>query len=152
MSPANFHDARGQSRALQSAAAYDESDLTLTGHGEPVRLKGTTVSASFFEVLGVRPLLGRTFRADENAPGKEKVIVIDHALWQQRFGGRREIIDQPITIDGEAYVVVGIMPPGFSFPFGREAWVRRRGPGDLRAARASREQLDGDRRAHGRSA
>jgi putative ABC transport system permease protein len=123
MSPANFHDARGQSRALQSAAAYDESDLTLTGQGEPVRLKGTTVSASFFEVLGVRPLLGRTFRADENSPGKEEVIVIDHALWQQRFGGRREIIDQPITIDGEAYVVVGIMPPGFSFPFGREAWV-----------------------------
>jgi putative ABC transport system permease protein len=123
MSAPNFHDARDQVRAIESAAAYREGDMTLTGWGEPVRLKGARVSASFFDVLGVRPSLGRAFRSDENTPGKEKVAVIGHALWQQRFGSRSDIVNATITIDGDPYLVVGIMPPGFSFPFDGEIWV-----------------------------
>jgi putative ABC transport system permease protein len=123
MSAPNFHDARDQVRAIVSAAAYREGDMPLTGWGEPVRLKGARVSASFFDVLGVRPSLGRSFRPDENTPGKEKVAVIGQALWQQRFGSRPDIVNQTITIDGDPFVVVGIMPPGFSFPFGGEIWV-----------------------------
>ena len=123
MSAPNFHDARDQSRAIESAAAYREGEVTLTGRGEPVRLKGTRVSASFFDVLGARPALGRVFRHDENSPGKEKVAVIGHTLWQQRFGGRRDALDGSIVLDGVPHTVVGIMPAGFSFPFGREIWL-----------------------------
>jgi putative ABC transport system permease protein len=123
LSPPNFHDARDQSRTIESAALYDEGDVTLTGVGEPARLKGTTVSASFFDVLGVAPALGRSFRLDENTPGKEKVAVIGQALWQQRFGGRRDVLERSIVLDGVPYTVVGIMPAGFSFPFGREIWM-----------------------------
>ncbi len=93
MSAPNFHDARDQSQAIESAAAYREGEVTLTGRGEPVRLQGVRVSASFFDVLRAQPALGRVFRSDENAPGKEKVAIISQALWQQRFGGRRDVLD-----------------------------------------------------------
>jgi putative ABC transport system permease protein len=123
MSAANFHDARDQAPSLESAAAYREGEMTLTGRGEPIRLKSVRVSASFFGVLRAQPALGRVFRADENTPGKEKVAIISQALWQQRFGGRRDILDASTTLDGVPHTVVGIMPAGFSFPFGREIWV-----------------------------
>jgi predicted permease len=123
MSAPNFHDAREQTPSLESAAAYRDGEVTLTGRGEPVRLKGVRVSASFFDVLRAQPALGRVFRSDENTPGKEKVAVISQALWQQRFGGRRDALEAPLILDGVPYTVVGIMPAGFSFPFGREIWV-----------------------------
>jgi putative ABC transport system permease protein len=123
MSAPNFHDARDQSRAIETAAAYRAGEVTLTGHGEPVRLKAVRVSASFFDVLRARPAIGRTFRPDENTPGKEKVAVISQALWQQRFGSRRDALDTPILLDSVPYTIVGIMPAGFSFPFGQEIWV-----------------------------
>jgi putative ABC transport system permease protein len=123
MSAPNFHDLRDQSQTIESAAAYRDGEVTLTGRGEPVRLKGVRVSASFFDVLRARPALGRVFRSDENTPGKEKVAIISQALWQQRFGGRRDALDAPIILDGVPYTIVGIMPAGFSFPFGQEIWV-----------------------------
>jgi putative ABC transport system permease protein len=123
MSAPNFHDARDQTPSLESAAAYREGEVTLTGRGEPVRLKGVRVSASFFDVLRAQPALGRVFRSDENTPGKEEVAVISQALWQQRFGGRRDALEAPLILDGVPYTVVGIMPAGFSFPFGREIWM-----------------------------
>ena len=72
MSAPNFHDARDQSRAIESAAAYREGDMTLTGRGEPVRLKGVRVSASFFDVLGVRPSLGRVSALTRTRPGRKR--------------------------------------------------------------------------------
>jgi predicted permease len=123
MSAPNFHDARDQTPSLESAAAYRDGEVTLTGRGEPVRLKGVRVSASFFDVLRAQPAFGRVFRADENSPGKEKVAVISQALWQQRFGGGHDAFDAPIILDGVPYTIVGIMPAGFSFPFGHEIWV-----------------------------
>jgi predicted permease len=123
MSAPNFHDLRDQSQAIETAAAYRAGEVTLTGRGDPVRLKGVRVSASFFDVLRTRPALGRAFRPDENTPGKEKVAVISQALWQQRFGGHGDALDAPIMLDGVPYTIVGIMPAGFSFPFGQEIWV-----------------------------
>jgi hypothetical protein len=148
MSAPNFHDARDQIRAIESAAAYREGDMTLTGQGEPVRLSGARVSAGFFDVLGVRAALGRSFRPDENTPGKEKVAVIGQALWQQRFGSRTDIIDRTITIDGDPYQVVGVTPPGFSFPFGAEIWVpyatAQRSSRRARSSRRSRSGSNGN--------
>lgn len=82
------------------------------------------VSASFFEVLGVMPALGRTFTAAEDLPGtSSRRIVLSHALWQARFGASTVIVDRMVTIDRVRFIITGVMPPGFAFPAGAEAWV-----------------------------
>jgi len=88
-----------------------------------VRLNGVSTSASFFDVLGVRPVLGRTFTAEENEPGRHRVAVLGYALWVERFGGRSDVLGEVIQLDGEPYEVVGVMPAGFDYPAGREIWL-----------------------------
>ena len=123
MSGPNFYDVRKQSRTLQDAAAISRNRTILTGHGEPVRIDSAEVSASLFDILGVQPILGRTFRADDNAPGKTRIAILGHSLWRQRFGADRGIVGRRITLDGVAFEVVGVMPEGFAFPTGRELWM-----------------------------
>ncbi|HEX2254789.1 MAG TPA: ABC transporter permease [Thermoanaerobaculia bacterium] len=120
----DFTDVRDQVGAFESAAAYRfDSRITLTGSGDPEQLAGLRVSADFFEVLGVRPALGRTFRPGENTPGNHLVAVLGHALWQRRFAGDPEVVGRTIRLDGEAVTVVGVMPPGIDFPNQREIWM-----------------------------
>ena len=97
--------------------------MILTGQGEPVRLDAAEVSASLFDILGVQPMLGRTFRADDNQPGKTHIAILGHALWRQRFGSDAGIVGRRITLDGVPYEVVGVMPERFAFPTGREIWT-----------------------------
>ncbi len=123
MSGPNFVDVKKLSKTLVDAAAIARSRLILTGRGEPVRLDSAEVSASLFSVLGVPPLLGRTFNADENHPGHTKVAVLSYELWQQRFGGSPKVIGQRVTLDGVATEVVGVMPKGFEYPAGRVIWT-----------------------------
>jgi putative ABC transport system permease protein len=123
MSGPNFTDLKRLNTTLQDVAAYTRSRTILTGQGEPVRLDGAEVSASLFELLGVRPQLGRPFRADENQPGKTRVAILSHDLWQQRFGAKEGIIGSRITLDGTAHEVVGVMPRTFSFPAARAIWT-----------------------------
>jgi putative ABC transport system permease protein len=123
MSPANFLDLRAQSRTLEDAAAIDRTEVTITGAGEPIRIDASAVSASFFNVLRARPLLGRTFAPDENAPGKDRVVVLAYGLWQQRFGGRTDIVGSSISIDGTPRAVIGVMPRGFSYPREQSLWI-----------------------------
>ncbi|HEV2130004.1 MAG TPA: ABC transporter permease, partial [Longimicrobiaceae bacterium] len=80
-------------------------------------------SATFFDVMGVEPMLGRTFTTDENESGNTGVAVLGHALWQQRFGGDRSILGRTVQLDGESYQVVGVMPEGFDYPGGAEIWT-----------------------------
>ena len=97
---------RGDRRAQGVAADDDEC-------GQPERLEGQRVSASYFQVLGVPPLLGRIFEpADDRANGPN-VIILSDALWRRRFGGDRAIIGRPITLDDDSHVVIGVMPSGF---------------------------------------
>ena len=111
----NFQDWR-QNQVFSHLTAYREDGFNLqTGTGTQ-RLEGTRVTADFFHVLGVQPALGRDFSAQEDAPGGERVVIISHALWQQSFGGSAQLIGQQLKVDGENHTVVGIMPPGFSFP------------------------------------
>src|SRR5512133_1081462 len=100
MSGPNFVDVRKLSQTLGDAAAIARSRVILTGRGEPARLDGAEVSASFFNLLGVPPALGRGFNADENKPGHSRVAVLSYGLWQQRFGGSRAAIGQMMTLDG----------------------------------------------------
>ena len=90
-------------------------------------------SADLFDVLGVRPLLGRTFEAGEDQPGRGRVAVVSHAFWRQRFGGDPTAVGRTVTVNGQSVLVVGVMPPGFRFPldddpadlwFSREAQFR----------------------------
>ena len=121
--PMNFLDVQAGTRAFSASAAFTNAGFTLTGDGEPERLEGVTASASFFDVLAVRPERGRVFLPDENQPGKTRVAVISHGLWTRRFGGDASIIDRTIILNGEPHTVIGVMPEGFSYPARRDIWT-----------------------------
>jgi len=112
VSPANFFDWKKQSASFEGMSAYGGSALTLTGVGEPVQLQGTRVSSGYFEVVGVQPLIGRPFLAEEYEVGKEQEVILGHSLWRQRFGSDNSILNKTITLDDQPYTVVGVMPPG----------------------------------------
>jgi putative ABC transport system permease protein len=91
--------------------------------GEPERIPGAFTSTSFFEVLGVPPILGRTFLPAEAEPGQSNAVVLGYGLWQRRFGGAPTVIGQTVRINGEPFTVVGVMPATVSFPARAELWV-----------------------------
>ena len=119
----NLRDYQRESRLLQSIGAYFESGFTLTGGGEPERVEGASVSWNLFDLLGVQPVLGRTFRADEDQPNLDTAVIISHGVWQRRYGGDPGLIGRTIQVGGVARTVVGVMPPGFRFPEAGEVWV-----------------------------
>jgi putative ABC transport system permease protein len=123
MSGPNFTDLRRSSQSLEDAAAVTRYGAVLTGSGDPTRIDAAEVSANLFDLLGVEPVAGRRFRAEENDPAHNKVGILGYGFWQQRFGGSRDVIGQKITIDGVPIEVVGVMPPGFSFPAGRQLYT-----------------------------
>jgi putative ABC transport system permease protein len=123
MSPPNFLDVRAANHTMVDVAALNTRPYTLTGSGAPVRIAGAEVSASFFNVLRVPPILGRTFRSEENEPGRNQVVVLAHRLWVQRFGGDSGVVGRTITIDAKPHTVIGVMPAGFSYPDDRALWV-----------------------------
>lgn len=112
-------------KVFADAAAYNDlgTGFNLTGAGTPQRLTGSHVSAGFFEVMGVQPSLGRTFRQEEDVPGGPRLVVLSHALWKNRLGGGAEIVGRTITLNGEPYTVVGVMPEGFRYPDIAELWT-----------------------------
>jgi len=89
--------------------------VTFTGRKEPVQLTAQSVSASFLDVLGVPPLLGRTFRPDEDLPNRNNVVLISYALWQNDFGGSQTVVGQRVTVDGFPATVIGVLPRDFEF-------------------------------------
>ena len=123
MSGPNFLDVRAQQRTLSGMAAVNNNGYTITGRATPFRVDGAEVSASFFDVLRVNPILGRGFRADENDPGRHRVVVLSHRLWLQRFGGSSEVIGQSITMDAAPYTIVGVAPAEFAYPEAAMLWV-----------------------------
>jgi len=89
----------------------------------PEHVLGAQVTWAFFEVFGARPILGRGFLPEEDKPGSPPVVVLSHALWQERFGGRRELVGRSIVLNGEPHTVVGIAPPGFAYPVDARLWA-----------------------------
>jgi putative ABC transport system permease protein len=115
-STANFSDWRRQTDLFEGMAALDSWNVALTGGVEPQRLTGVKASANLFSLLRVQPLAGRVFLPEDERTGASRVVVISHGLWQRRFGSDPSILGTPLTLDGDSYTIVGIMPAGVSFP------------------------------------
>ncbi len=108
---------REQGRTLAGVALYDSGgEVNLTDSGEPERVAGSHVSPELFSTLGVRAALGRTFRAGEDLPGRDRVALLSDGFWRQRFGADPAVVGRQLTLDGTGCEVVGVMPPGFAFP------------------------------------
>ena len=116
----NFFDVRSQNTVFERVASYHSSNFIMTGRGEPARLQGAVVTADLFPLLGVAPVLGRTFHPDEDKPSDARVVVLSHSLFRNHFGEDPSVLNQVITLDGRGYTVVGVMPPGFEFPIQNE--------------------------------
>jgi len=124
----DYRDLKARSRTLSEVAIFDSggSGYNLTSSGEPEQVSGVRVTASFFKVLGVSPFLGRNFTEDEEQPGRDRVVILSYGLWTRRYGADRTLVGRPITINGTAYTVAGVMPAGFQFQFWsgeRQLWV-----------------------------
>jgi putative ABC transport system permease protein len=119
----NYLDWREQNTAFEHLSAYDTGGFTLLGGDEPERLRGGVIAYDLFETLGVSPILGRTFLAEEDRPNQDTVVILSHGLWQRRFGADAGIIGQTVTINSRARTVIGVMPPGFNFPEVAELWA-----------------------------
>lgn len=116
ISQANLALYRDHNQVFEKIAAYNSPGFNLTGGHNPERLQGSAVTADFFDVLGVQPRLGRAFRPEEDAPGKNRVCILSYGLWQRRFGGDPQILGQSLVLDNVPCEVVGVMPPGFAYP------------------------------------
>jgi len=109
----NYLDWQRDNRSFEAMAAYRYGDKKLTGVGEPENLKGRMVSAGFFEILGVKPLLGRTFTADEDRLGANPTVMISEGLWKRKFASNPHIVGQAIVLDGVPRTIIGVIPASF---------------------------------------
>jgi len=112
IAPANMAD-YNQSHVFTGISHVGTPGMNLTGAGTPERIFGIQAGYNFLDILGVQPAMGRGFRPEEDRYGARHVVVISHELWQQRLGGDRGVIGRSITLDGEAYEVIGVLPTGF---------------------------------------
>ena len=124
---ANYLDWRDQSRSFEAMGAAEAWSPNLTGSTPPEHLRGLQVTRNLMPMLGIEPMLGRLFRPGEDQPGSEHEVILSHPLWERRFNGDAQVLGKPITLNGEAYTVVGVMPSTFQFaPFWAtrtELWV-----------------------------
>ncbi|MDQ6911584.1 MAG: ABC transporter permease [Verrucomicrobiota bacterium] len=115
----DFADVRGQNQVFNAMAGYDDLDMTATDRGaEAEHLHGMLVTSDLFRVLGVNPILGRAFTAEDDKPGA-RVVVLSYELWQRRFGGDRNILEKTITLNETPHQIIGVMPQAFRFPIER---------------------------------
>jgi putative ABC transport system permease protein len=108
----DFLDWREQSSVFEDLAIFGAAGFNWTSDAAPEQLLGARVSPSYFSVLGVHPTLGRAFTPEETAPGAERVIILSYGLWQRRFGAAEDVVEKSLTLDGEPYRIVGVMPRG----------------------------------------
>ncbi|MEX2179665.1 MAG: ABC transporter permease [Gemmatimonadaceae bacterium] len=116
-------DLREGTTGFEQLAASSFRSLTLGGGDEPIRVRSNLVTWNLFPLLGVSPMLGRQFRPDDDVPGAPAVLMLGHGVWERRFSSDSTIVGRAVTVDNEPYLVIGVMPRGFRFPFQEEAWV-----------------------------
>lgn len=123
LSAANFLDWQRQNHVFDQMALYHFSAYDITGQGKPQSIRAGVVSANFFSVLGVQPIHGRTFTAEEDAPGKNHELILSYKLWQSRFASDPNVTGRTITLDGSPYTIVGVMGPKMATPSFAEIWT-----------------------------
>jgi putative ABC transport system permease protein len=115
LSPANFLDWRQQSASFERLAAYGGRAFNYSGGGTPERLRGLAGTEGFLEILGGTPALGRGFRPEEFDAGRDTVVILNHGFWQRAYGGRQDVLEQAIILNGQPYTIVGVMHPNWRF-------------------------------------
>ena len=119
----DYRDWRERQRSFQHLAAFYQGTVNVRGTERPERYDGGFMTANSFDVLGVEPFLGRAFQPEEEDPGAPQVVILGYRVWQERYGGARDVLGTPVTINGEAGTIIGVMPEGFEFPVAQEVWV-----------------------------
>ena len=119
----DFHEWRQSNRSFDGMAVWAERSFNLSAPSGVERIEGARVTHDLLSTLGLRPVLGRGFLAEEDKPGAQKVVMLGYGLWQRLFGGRRDVLGQPVRLDTEVYSVVGVLPPEAAFPGRSELWV-----------------------------
>ena len=133
----NYLDWRSQSQSYEQVAAFTPSNFTVTGASEPERIAGAQTTANFFSVVGLRPVLGRLYTEANETPGNDRVVVISHGLWQRSFGGRNDVLGQTLTLNGQPFEIIGVMPPELRMPTNAQIWKPLAPEEGLRTARGS---------------
>jgi putative ABC transport system permease protein len=129
--PADYYDWNTQNTVFEQIAASRDTQFSLTGMGDPELLVGYRFSSNFFQVAGVKPILGRTFTPEEDRPGSDRVVVLSHHLWMRLFNGDREVLGKTMILSGNPYEIIGVMQPGFRHPRGvAELWTPLALPAD----------------------
>jgi predicted permease len=130
----NYRAWREQSTSFEHVAAYSPSNFTLTGADEPERIPGVQTTANFFDVIGLRPALGRLFDEKNETPGNDRVVLLSHGLWQRKFGGTADVIGKTLTLNGNPHEIIGVMPSEMKMPATAQVWRPLAPAEDLRNA------------------
>jgi len=123
VSAANYLDWERQNQVFEGMAIYTYHGFTFTGTDKPEEVGACAASSGFFSTLGVQPMLGRVFSPEEDQPGRSNVVVLSHRLWQEHFGSNPAIVGHNIQMDGQSYLVAGVMPTSFQFPDFAQMWT-----------------------------
>ena len=118
-----FEAFRQRNHSFESMGAAQQRSFNLIGRGEPERIRGASITIDYLSTLGVKPVLGRTFSANEDRTGGPAVALISYALWQDHFGGNTSVVGASLNLDGRIYTVMGVMPPGFDLPDAAQIWT-----------------------------
>jgi putative ABC transport system permease protein len=141
VSAANFIDWQQQNDVFDEMAIYTGSSLNLTGREQPEALRGAAVSADFFSTLQVQPMLGRTFTPDQDQQGHNHAVILSCGLWKTRFAANPNIAGQSVNLDGQSYIVIGVMGPKFRFPDWAQYWTPMGWTDKQRAVRGEHHYL-----------
>src|SRR6266851_3659066 len=123
VSPANYLDWASQARSFDHISAFDWESVNLSGVGTPLTAQGIHVSTDFFAVLGVKPLLGRTFLPEEATPGHDQEVILTRGLWERQFAGEQNVVGKTLRLNSRPYIVVGVMGEDCKFPQTVELWL-----------------------------
>jgi predicted permease len=120
----DYEDLRAAQQSFAQMAGYlSGSTINVTYKNNPQRYTGAYITEDLFKIIGVSPIMGRDFNADDNKPGAEKVAILSHEIWKRDFNGDPNIVGQSVRINGKAATIIGVMPPNFKFPFSEQLWV-----------------------------
>lgn len=151
VSPADFRDWRDNLKSFDRLVAHVWWTGNITGGERPERVQGFQVSADYFDALGVRPALGRTFVAGEDEPGQDRLVVLSWGLWQRRFGGDSGVLGTVLSINGIPRTIIGVMPDGVRYPAPAEMWAPYAPPPETWTRRQAHYLLVTGRLAPGRT-